>query len=86
VSDLVASTINRRHQYPDGLVLFCGTPFAPTKDRDAPGMGFTHHDGDLVSISSPELGTLVNTVAPSESAPVWDFGIRDLIRSLSALS
>jgi fumarylacetoacetate (FAA) hydrolase family protein len=49
-------------------------------------MGFTHHDGDLVSVSSPELGTLVNTVATSESAPVWDFGIRDLIRSLSALS
>jgi fumarylacetoacetate (FAA) hydrolase family protein len=86
VSALVSSTINRRHQYPDGLVLFCGTPFAPTKDRDAPGMGFTHHDGDLVSISSPELGTLVNTVTPSESAPVWDFGIRDLIRSLHPLS
>ncbi len=86
VTDLIASTINRRHQYPDGLVLFCGTPFAPTKDRDAPGMGFTHHDGDLVSISSPDLGTLVNTVTPSESAPVWDFGIRDLIRSLRTAS
>jgi fumarylacetoacetate (FAA) hydrolase family protein len=86
VSDLIASTINRRHQYPDGFALFCGTPFAPTKDRDAPGMGFTHHDGDLVSISSPDLGTLVNTVTPSESAPVWDFGIRDLIRSLRPAS
>src|SRR6478735_5567533 len=24
------------HQYPDGFVLFCGTLFAPTQDRDAP--------------------------------------------------
>jgi fumarylacetoacetate (FAA) hydrolase family protein len=86
VRDLIGSTINRRHQYPDGLVLFCGTPFAPTKDRDAPGMGFTHHDGDLVSISSPDLGTLVNRVTPSESAPRWSFGIRDMIRSLSSQS
>jgi fumarylacetoacetate (FAA) hydrolase family protein len=86
VGDLIGSTINRRHQYPDGLVLFCGTPFAPTKDRDAPGMGFTHHDGDLVSISSPDLGTLVNRVTPSESAPRWSFGIRDMIRSLSSQS
>jgi fumarylacetoacetate (FAA) hydrolase family protein len=82
VQDLISCTVNRRHQYPDGLVLFCGTPFAPTKDRDAPGMGFTHHEGDIVSISSPDLGTLVNRVTPSESAPRWDFGIRDLIRSL----
>jgi fumarylacetoacetate (FAA) hydrolase family protein len=82
VKALVGATINRQHQYPDGFVLFCGTPFAPTKDRDAPGMGFTHHDGDLVSISSPDLGTLVNRVSPSESAPRWDFGIRDLMRSL----
>jgi fumarylacetoacetate (FAA) hydrolase family protein len=86
VRDLIGSTINRRHQYPDGLVLFCGTPFAPTKDRDAPGMGFTHHDGDLVSISSPDLGTLANRVTPSESAPRWSFGIRDMIRSLSSQS
>jgi fumarylacetoacetate (FAA) hydrolase family protein len=83
VDRLIASTINRRHQYPDGLVLFCGTPFAPTKDRDAPGMGFTHHAGDYVSISSPDLGTLVNRVSSSEAAPRWDFGIRDLFRSLS---
>ena len=45
-------------------------------------MGFTHHDGDLVSISAPELGTLVNRVTPSEQAPVWDYGLRELFRDL----
>jgi fumarylacetoacetate (FAA) hydrolase family protein len=84
ITELIEHTIGRRHQYPDGLVLFCGTPFAPIEDRDAPGMGFTHHDGDLVSISAPELGTLVNRVTPSEQAPVWDFGVRDLFRALAA--
>jgi fumarylacetoacetate (FAA) hydrolase family protein len=83
VSELVAHTLNRRHQYPDGVVLYCGTPFAPTEDRDAPGMGFTHHDGDLVSIGSPALGTLVNRVTPSEQAPVWHHGVRDLFRALA---
>jgi fumarylacetoacetate (FAA) hydrolase family protein len=79
VADLIAHTINRRHQYPDGLVLYCGTPFAPTMDRDAAGMGFTHHQGDLVSISAPELGM-------SEQAPVWHDGVRDLFRALAAES
>jgi fumarylacetoacetate (FAA) hydrolase family protein len=83
VAELVAHTINRRHQYPDGLVLYCGTPFAPTEDRDAPGMGFTHHDGDLVSIGAAELGTLVNRVTPSEQAPVWHHGVRDLYAALA---
>lgn len=83
LAELVAHTINRRHQYPDGLVLYCGTPFAPTKDRGAPGMGFTHHDGDLVSVAAPELGTLVNRVTPSERAPVWQYGVRDLLRALA---
>jgi fumarylacetoacetate (FAA) hydrolase family protein len=86
VTELVAHTINRRHQYPDGLVLYCGTPFAPTEDRDGSGMGFTHHDGDLVSISAPELGTLVNRVAPSEQAPVWHHGVRELVRALATES
>jgi fumarylacetoacetate (FAA) hydrolase family protein len=86
VRHLIASTVNRAHQYPDGLVLFCGTPFAPTKDRDAPGMGFTHHEGDVVSISSPDLGTLVNRVTASESAPRWSFGIRDLMAALTQSS
>ena len=80
--DLLAHTRGAHHQYPDGFVLFTGTMFAPTQDRDAPDTGFTHHDGDLVTISTPLLGTLVNTVTSSEQAPPWEFGIRSLWRNL----
>ncbi len=40
------------HQYPDGFVLFLGTLFAPTQDRDVPKQGFTHKVGDVVTIST----------------------------------
>src|SRR5215208_6339063 len=43
--DLVAQTVGPHHQYPDGFVLFLGTMFAPTQDRDDSGMGFTHKRG-----------------------------------------
>src|ERR1700688_4811118 len=51
--DLAGQTIDRNHQYPDGLVLFTGTMFAPVQDRVTPGEGFTHKPGDEVAISSP---------------------------------
>ncbi len=71
------------HQYPDGFALFLGTLFAPIQDRDHAGRGFTHKPGDVVRISSPRLGTLVNRVTTSRAAPPWDFGIRDLMRNLA---
>ena len=71
------------HQYPDGFALFLGTLFAPVQDRDHPGRGFTHKDGDIVRISTPKLGTLVNRVTTSKAAAPWDFGIRDLMRNLA---
>lgn len=71
------------HQYPDGVVLFLGTLFAPTQDRDAPGRGFTHKVGDVVAISSDRLGTLVNTVTTSRDAPAWETGIAALYRNLA---
>ena len=43
---LVAATIGGHHQYPDGLVLYLGTMFAPVKDRGGAGKGFTHKLGD----------------------------------------
>ena len=43
-ADLVAQTIGANHQYPDGFLLFCGTMFAPIKDRDGKGQGFTYRD------------------------------------------
>ncbi len=51
--DLVAHAIGPTHQYPDGLVLFLGTQFAPTQDRLGPGQGFTHVVGDIVSVATP---------------------------------
>jgi fumarylacetoacetate (FAA) hydrolase family protein len=71
------------HQYPDGFVLFLGTMFAPTKDRDTPGKGFTHNEGDFVHISSPKLGELWNKVTTSKAAPPWEVGIADLMRNLA---
>ncbi|MFF7099304.1 fumarylacetoacetate hydrolase family protein [Streptomyces nigra] len=83
VLDLVAATHGAHHQYPDGFVLFTGTLFAPTEDRQAPGAGFTHEYGDIVTISSPRLGALVNTVVPSEEAAPWTFGVGTLMQSLA---
>ena len=73
--ELVGAAFGAHHQYPDGFVLFTGTLFAPTADRDVPGSGFTHHAGDLVEISSPALGTLRNLVAPVEDVPPWTWGL-----------
>ena len=83
-ADIVGQAINAHHQYPDGLVVFCGTMFAPTDDRGAKGKGFTHHDGDIVEISTPLLGTLSNRVVATDKAEPWNFGIADLMRNLSA--
>ncbi|MBO3750093.1 fumarylacetoacetate hydrolase family protein [Streptosporangiaceae bacterium NEAU-GS5] len=82
--DLVGHAVGPHHRYPDGFALFTGTLFAPTHDRDTPGMGFTHKRGDVVEISAPALGTLLNTVTTAEDAPDWRFGIRDLMRNLHA--
>lgn len=80
--DLLRQTMSE-HQYPDGFVLFCGTLFAPTQDRDHAGRGFTHKDGDSVTISSARLGTLTNRVTTSAKAPAWEFGIAALFSNLS---
>ncbi|RRV10094.1 fumarylacetoacetate hydrolase [Pseudomonas sp. v388] len=82
-ADLVQQTLNLNHQYPDGFVLFLGTLFAPTDDRDQPGQGFTHKVGDRVSISSPLLGCLQNRVATSDQAPPWRFGVGALMSNLA---
>ena len=81
--DLVAQTIGRHHQYPDGLMLFLGTLFAPTQDRDVPGEGFTHKLGDVVEIASPQFGTLRNIVRLSTECAPWTFGASHLMRNLA---
>ena len=70
-ADLVAQTIGPNHQYPDGFVLYLGTMFAPTQDRQAPGQGFTHKVGDLVTVASEPLGALTNRVVCCPDAEPW---------------
>jgi len=82
-TDLVKQTCGPHHQYPDGFMLFLGTLFAPTQDRDAPNQGFTHKVGDVVEISSAGLGSLVNTVRFSSECPAWTFGITALMANLA---
>jgi fumarylacetoacetate (FAA) hydrolase family protein len=82
-ADLVAQAINVHHAYPDGLVLYLGTMFAPIEDRDVPGRGFTHKTGDRVTISSPGLGALVNRVMPTDEAETWTMGASALMRNLA---
>jgi fumarylacetoacetate (FAA) hydrolase family protein len=81
--DVVGQMIGAHHQYPDGAVLFLGTPFSPTKDRGAAGMGFTHQPGDVVRIGSPRLGGLENETDRTDECPPWTFGIGALIASLA---
>lgn len=82
--DLIAQTYGSHHQYPDGFMLFLGTMFSPIMDRDAPGSGFTHHAGDVVTISASPLGALVNTVGLCTEISPWTFGVRALYRNLGS--
>ncbi len=85
--DLVGQAINANHQYPDGFMLFLGTMFAPTQDRAIPGRpmgeGFTHVVGDVVSVSTPSLGCLVNRVNTTDKIAPWTYGAGALMRDLA---
>ena len=81
--DLVKQTIGDHHQYPDGFMLYLGTLFAPTKDRDEVGGGFTHKINDKVTISCDNIGVLTNQVKYSTECQKWEFGISRLMRNLS---
>ncbi len=81
--DLVAQAIGPNHQYPDGLLLFLGTMFAPTMDRFGAGQGFTHVAGDIVGVQAPQLGALVNRVNRTDLIAPWTFGAVALMTNLS---
>ncbi|MCC2612275.1 MULTISPECIES: fumarylacetoacetate hydrolase family protein [Rhizobium/Agrobacterium group] len=81
--NLVSQLLNRNHQYPDGVLFFLGTMFAPVKDRRGKGLGFTHEIGDRVEISTPKLGRLVNWVEHSDNCPEWNFGLTALMKNLA---
>jgi fumarylacetoacetate (FAA) hydrolase family protein len=81
--ELVAHLMGPTHQYPDGAMLFLGTMFAPTKDRQEPGKGFTHRVGDMVTVSTPRLGALINTVRHADKIAPWTFGAGALMTNLA---
>ena len=64
-------------------MLYLGTMFAPVKDRGGAGKGFTHKPGDIVSISTPSLGTLTNRVRLATECPPWTYGASHLLRDLA---
>jgi len=82
-ADLARQMIGPHHQYPDGAALYCGTMFAPTQDRGAPGEGFTHRIGDIVTIASDKLGRLANRMRHATDCAPWTFGTGALMRNLS---
>lgn len=89
-ADLAAQACGANHQYPDGFMLFLGTMFAPTQDRPLPqqsgkaaNQGFTHVVGDVVSVSTPALGCLVNRVNTSDKVAPWVYGATALMRDLA---
>jgi fumarylacetoacetate (FAA) hydrolase family protein len=57
--------------------------FAPTVDRFAPGKGFTHVVGDVVTVATPTLGALVNRVNHTDKIAPWTFGTGALMRNLA---
>jgi fumarylacetoacetate (FAA) hydrolase family protein len=81
--DLAHQAMAGNHQYPDGFVLFLGTMFAPIQDRHGPGQGFTHAIGDVVTVSTPTLGALVNRVRTSDTVAPWTMGAVALMRNLA---
>jgi fumarylacetoacetate (FAA) hydrolase family protein len=80
---IVAALTGRHHQYPDGVVIYLGTMFAPVKDRGGAGKGFTHKPNDIVTISTPHLGALRNRVRLATECPPWTYGTSHLMRDLS---
>jgi fumarylacetoacetate (FAA) hydrolase family protein len=80
---IVEQTIGPNHQYPDGLMLFLGTMFAPTADRLGAGKGFTHLTGDIVTVETPGLGALVNRVNYTDRIAPWTFGAVALMKNLA---
>jgi fumarylacetoacetate (FAA) hydrolase family protein len=82
-ADIAGQMIGPSHQYPDGAALFLGTMFAPIEDRNAPGKGFTHHRGDIVTVAAAKLGRLVNRMRHSDECAPWTFGASHLMRNLA---
>ena len=81
--DALVDALFDQHDYPDGVFAFTGSPIAPTWDRGAPGLGFTHRKGDRVRITIPSIGSLEHRVDRCPEIPEWRFGLRELFDNLA---
>jgi len=80
--DQVTQVLSSERGFPDGMMLFSGTPFAPCMTQ---GIGRSHHEvGDRVRISAPMLGALENPVVAAHNCAPWRAGISVLMRNLAA--
>ena len=81
LDELVNQTMGMTNFYPDGVALFVGTGLSLSGDRD--GAAFTHKPGDIVTISTPKLGTLVNRIGDSANMAPWHYGAGALMKNLA---
>lgn len=83
--DLVAQCIGSHRAFPDGFMLFLGTPFDPDQHHsEGADSGFSHREGDVVTIRSDHIGRLQNQALSVEAIAREEFGIAALFRMLCA--
>lgn len=80
----VTDALSAARGYPDGLMLFTGTPYVPWHPRPGCGPEFEHRPGDRVRVSCPGLGALEIGLAEAAACPPWRSGIAALMRNLAA--
>jgi fumarylacetoacetate (FAA) hydrolase family protein len=83
IAHVKQAKVHLRVEGEDGMALYLGTMFVPSRDRGENGKGFTHKVGDIVTISTAKLGALVNRVRLSPDCPHWTYGASHLMRDLA---
>ena len=86
ITDIVGQCIGPYNSYPDGVALMLGAMSSFNHERDGEVDDFTHKVGDIVRISSPRLGMLVNQVQHTDEVSDWKFGISALMKNLAQRS
>ena len=82
--DIVAAAMDEEREHNDGVAVFLGTMTVPLKDDT--GSVFTHEEGDIVRIGSPQLGYLTNVMLPANKVQGLEKGALDLARNLASRS
>jgi len=72
-----------QHDYPDGVFAFTGSPVAPIWDRSVQGQGFTHLEGDRVTITISSIGSLTHGIERCPTLEPWSRGLHELMCDLA---